>query len=526
MTEQQARQRGVEPATADRPARYLSPEDVDEHRLVHAVWELTLACNLKCRHCGSRAGKRRPNELSTKECLEVVTQLAEIGAREVTLIGGEAYLRRDWLIIIRSIVEAGMLCTLQTGARNFTEDRVRQAAEAGLRGAGVSIDGLRELHDHLRGVPGSFDEAVTALHTLRAHGIVTSVNTQITAMVMPELRSLMNLFIEAGVRNWQVQLTVAMGRAADNDEILMQPYQVLELMPLLADLYREGLWRGLLVQPGNNIGYFGPYESVLRGRGGSFHWTGCSAGRNVIGIEADGTVKGCPSLPTVSYAGGNVRSSSLKEIWRKAPEMSFARRPGEERLWGFCRTCYYASVCHGGCTWTSHSLLGRPGNNPYCHHRALQLARHGFRERVSRVARAPGRSFDHGQFELVLEEIPPDDAISKYAPRHAGLCALKETESANTPQRDIDAAHASQDPLAIQRSKDNAITYSSRVPMLELCPNCNCHVFPGTRTCPHCGADVHDLVDGRRRELAIGWNATQVLLTKLKSRLPSFAGPV
>src|SRR5205823_13031664 len=142
---------------------------------------------------------------------------------------------------------AGMLCTLQTGARNFTEERIRQAAEAGLTAAGVSIDGLRPLHDHLRGVPGSFDQAFAALHRLRAHGIVTSVNTQITAMVIPELPSLMELFIEAGVRNWQVQLTVAMGRAADNDEILMQPYQVLELMPLLADLYRHGLWRGLLL---------------------------------------------------------------------------------------------------------------------------------------------------------------------------------------------------------------------------------------------------------------------------------------
>src|SRR5437867_1331213 len=128
MAERQARERMVEPVTVDRPARYLTREDVDEHRLVHAVWELTLACDLKCRHCGSRAGKRRPNELSTDECLEVVAQLAEMGAREVTLIGGEAYLRRDWLAIIRSITQAGMLCTLQTGARNFTEERVRQAA--------------------------------------------------------------------------------------------------------------------------------------------------------------------------------------------------------------------------------------------------------------------------------------------------------------------------------------------------------------------------------------------------------------
>jgi hypothetical protein len=59
-------------------------------------------------------------------------------------------------------------------------------------------------------------------------------------------------------------------------------------------------------------------------------------------------------------------------------------------LWGFCRTCYYADVCLGGCTWTSHSLLGRAGNNPYCHHRVIELAKQGLRERVVKVEPAPG----------------------------------------------------------------------------------------------------------------------------------------
>jgi hypothetical protein len=49
------------------------------------------------------------------------------------------------------------------------------------------------------------------------------------------------------------------------------------------------------------------------------------------------------------------------------------------------------------------SLFGRPGNNPYCHHRALELEKRGQRERVVPVAGAPGSPFDHGTFELLLE---------------------------------------------------------------------------------------------------------------------------
>src|SRR6201990_3784063 len=83
----------------EQPTRFFTDEDRENYPPVHVVWEITLACNLKCNHCGSRAGKRRADELSTAECLDVVRQLAAAGTREITLIGGEAYLRRDWLEI-------------------------------------------------------------------------------------------------------------------------------------------------------------------------------------------------------------------------------------------------------------------------------------------------------------------------------------------------------------------------------------------------------------------------------------------
>ena len=49
----------------------------------NVVWELTLACNLRCRHCGSRAGKARDDELTEVESLDVVDQLAALGAERV-----------------------------------------------------------------------------------------------------------------------------------------------------------------------------------------------------------------------------------------------------------------------------------------------------------------------------------------------------------------------------------------------------------------------------------------------------------
>ena len=139
------------------PRRFVTNDDYRHRRPIYAVWEITLACNLRCTHCGSRAGRPRPRELSLAEALEVVAQLARLGVREVTLIGGETYLRHDWLDIVKAIRDYGMGCSMQTGGRGLTEDKVRSAVEAGLTSCGVSLDGLPALHDELRGVPGSFE---------------------------------------------------------------------------------------------------------------------------------------------------------------------------------------------------------------------------------------------------------------------------------------------------------------------------------------------------------------------------------
>ena len=124
-----------------------------------------------------------------------------------------------------------------------------------------------------------------------------------------------------------------------------------------------------------------------------------------VGIEADGTIKGCPSLPTAAWAGGNVRDASLQDIWERAAPLRYTRDRTVDDLWGFCRTCYYADVCRAGCTRTSDVFFGKPGNNPYCHHRALEFSAKGQRERLVRVDAAPGQPFDHGRFELQVESI-------------------------------------------------------------------------------------------------------------------------
>lgn len=381
--------------------------DVDRQmRPIYAVWEITLKCDLACRHCGSRAGVARPDELSTAECLDLVHQMADLGVKEVTVIGGEAYLREDWTDIIREVRRCGMQSTMTTGGRGLTKERAKAAAEAGLMSASVSLDGMRETHDRLRGVKGSYDSAIAALANLREAGVAVSVNTQINRLSLPDLPDVLETIIRSGGHSWQIQLTVAMGRGADEPEVLLQPYDLETVFPLLARLKARCDEGGVRLWPGNNIGYFGPYESVLRGQLPMGYMASCGAGRGTLGIEADGTIKGCPSLTTHGWAGGNIRENSLQDIWERATPLRYTRDRTVEDLWGFCRTCYYADECRAGCTWTGDVLFGKPGNNPYCHHRVLELARRGKRERLVQVQQAPGQPFDNGRFEIVEEDLP------------------------------------------------------------------------------------------------------------------------
>jgi radical SAM protein with 4Fe4S-binding SPASM domain len=154
------------------------------------------------------------------------------------------------------------------------------------------------------------------------------------------------------------------------------------------------------------VGYFGPYEAALRhfGERGA-HWGGCPAGKWSLGLEADGKIKACPSLPSEEYTGGMIGQRPIADVVYNAPELTFIKNRTREDLWGYCRECYYADVCKAGCTWTSQVFFGKPGNNPYCVHRSIEMEKRGVRETLVQIERAPGRPFDQGRFDIVEEPL-------------------------------------------------------------------------------------------------------------------------
>ncbi len=397
------------PLTKRFPTHAMRRADgTEDYRPLYVVWEVTLRCDQACRFCGSRAGAVRPGELTTQEAMDVIAQLAELGTREIALHGGEAYLRSDFLDIVRAVRARGMDATMVTGGRGLDAALAREAKDAGISSVSVSIDGIASTHDALRGLRGGHAQALEAMQNLLDVGVPVGCNTQLNRKNFRELPQLAEMLSRYSPYGWQVQLMVPMGRAADSADLWLQPYDMLVLIPLVAAVRGQCDELGIRFWPGDNVGYFGPYEYALRvDRSPSGHSGGCGGGIITLGIESHGDLKGCSAM-SEGFVAGNVRQGPIRDVWQRAPEMRFIRDFKIDDLWGYCRECYYAEICKGGCPWTASTLLGRRGNNPYCHHRAIERLAQGKRERLTQLRAAAGLIRDRGLFDIVVEDAPLD----------------------------------------------------------------------------------------------------------------------
>jgi hypothetical protein len=75
-----------------------------------------------------------------------------LGVPEVTLVGGEAYLREDWLFIVRARAVRGVVVNMTTGGGGLARERLLAAKEAGLAGIG-DVRGSR--YDSIERIHGS-----------------------------------------------------------------------------------------------------------------------------------------------------------------------------------------------------------------------------------------------------------------------------------------------------------------------------------------------------------------------------------
>ena len=325
-----------------------------------AVIEITNRCNLRCPHCASTSGVARENELTLDEVRALLATIAELGGEEITLIGGEIFMRSDWFEIGRAVGELGMkLIIVSNGLLIRTDEVFAQLRELSPYLIGISVDGAsRESYKKLRGADG-LDRCLSVLRRLLddGHKEVNAITTIMKAN-LAEFDDFVRLFDRTGI-TWQIQIANKGGSRFSHEQFISRE-DYAWLVGKMRDVFvNKG--DALRLRHMDDFGYF-PMDPKLR----FLHemWNGCVAGLELIGVRSDGDVLGCLSLGD-DFIEENLRRVPLREMWESGDHFQQFRRK-EELLTGECARCPYARRCRAGCTSIAYSATNAVGCNPYC----------------------------------------------------------------------------------------------------------------------------------------------------------------
>ncbi len=339
-----------------------------KYSLINAVWEITYMCNMRCKHCGSGCGEKYPDELSTAEALGVSRQLGELGLKQITLSGGEPFMRPDLTAIVKSLVEQGIHVSFISNGWYIDASILDSLNRIGRVQIAVSLDGLETTHDYLR-KKDSFDRVLNALKLMKEKGISSTVVTTVNRKNIPELPELKKHLYDCGVRCWQFQLATPMGNLLDHPELIPAPEDCERIIDFA---FETAVEKKIIVDIGDNIGYFHSKitsirKMTMKGQAGRCAgWMGCSAGKRGLGIRANGDIVGCLSIRDDRFIEGNIRETALAGIWNDPDSFSWNRSLSKEKLEGFCGECQYGSMCLGGCSLSKTMFCGSLSENTYC----------------------------------------------------------------------------------------------------------------------------------------------------------------
>lgn len=256
---------------------------------------VTESCNLKCITCSYR--EALPGELSLDEIKGLASELNRLGLRHIVYSGGEPLLRRDlFQVLAQADTSPLKRIILQTNGL-LIKKLHQEINESPITHVCVSMDGLKETNDQIRGIRGYFDLGLEGIRLLRDKKMAISVTmNRISAR---ELERLAEVAKNAGA---EVEVNILSRnlfffKDADIDSMWPGQPEVAKIAEFL---------RSTLRRPGYEVDYVTDYyknELITE--------PPCVLGYLQVFVLSNGDVlTGCYSLKPV----GNVLRDSLENI--------------------------------------------------------------------------------------------------------------------------------------------------------------------------------------------------------------------
>ena len=341
----------------------------DNYPLKMVAWELTRGCNLACVHCRASAERGPyPGELSTKECLRVMDEIASISKPVIILTGGEPLLRTDIFDLASYGSKKGFRMVMATNGTLITEEMIREMKVSGIQRISVSMDGPNaETHDAFRKVSGAFEGSLRGIEIAKKGGLEFQINTTITQANLHLIAEILRLAVVLGAAAHHIFLLVPTGRGRDlkdqeisgldYEKTLHWFYEQRDQVPLQLKATCAPHYYRILRQRAKKEG-----KKILQQSEGLDATTrGCLGGISFCFISHIGQVQPCGYLEVNS---GNVREKSLQEIW--AISEIFQNLRNTDGYQGKCGRCEFRKVC-GGCRARAYESFGDyMAEEPYC----------------------------------------------------------------------------------------------------------------------------------------------------------------
>ncbi len=351
------------------------------------VWNVTSRCNLSCTHCYA-ANQGGDEELTTAEAMAVIDDLAAFGCPVLLFSGGEPLSRPDILTLARHAVGRGLRVVFST---NGTLIDARMAAEIksiGASYAGISIDGMEEVHDRFRACEGAFRRSLAGIRHCREAGVKVGLRVTMTRDNIGEIPAIFDLMEVERIPRICLYHLVYCGRGAEIAGHDLSAGQRRDALDLIIDRTVRLHERGFPVEVLTVDNHCdGPYlylrmtrennpraedvMTLLRMNGGN------STGHGLACISWDGTVY--PDQFWRSRPVGNVRARTFSEIWGhpEAGSLLAALRQKKSHVTGRCVTCRFLDVCGGNFRARAEAATGDIwGVDPACYLTDDEIAPH------------------------------------------------------------------------------------------------------------------------------------------------------
>ena len=350
-----------------------------------AIWEVTRACQLVCRHCRADAQHEpAPGQLSTEEGFALLDSLAayEPPRPLVVLTGGDPFERGDLTELTRYGTSLGLNVSLSPSVTpRLTRERLVDLRSAGGSALSLSLDGAEAAtHDHFRGFAGTFDQTVRMARVVTDVGYRLQINSTITAGNVHEAPAMLARVIELGAKLWSVFFLVPTGRGAglgalgaeEREDVLHWLHDVSDRVAVKTTEAPQ--YRRVVLQRTQGRSYEGG-DLYRRLSAETVRLLGerpaaprrprppmaVNAGSGFVFIDHLGDVYPNGFLPLHC---GNVKDTPLPEIYAESPVFRSLRDPLSWK--GKCSVCEFATVC-GGSRSTAYAVTGDPlASDPTC----------------------------------------------------------------------------------------------------------------------------------------------------------------